>query len=217
MNDLYVVFEDKQACLRVYDIAYGLIRAKTEPIELRSIQLKFGGDPFDSTSAWGLCNYNMFVQMEDSLRIFDFPFVSAEVQSTDFLVAPFEDIKGFFIPVISGNPTASAASFADFYDEAAYDDEQSEEQKEILLTPIFPYRVNALHHFAISGDEEGVEKCFKNKVPFVTDIFGKTPLHYAMGANDQATLNAVVKGLLGIITTHDWSTLHNIMLTIPLD
>ena len=68
-------------------------------------------------------------------------------------------------------------------------------EDEVLLTPIFPFYVNALHHFAIKGDPVGVEKCFKAKVKFMRDIFGKTPLHYAMEGGDQRTLNAIVKGL----------------------
>jgi hypothetical protein len=159
----------------------------------------------------------MFIQMDDSLRIFDFPFISAEVQSTDFITAPFEEIEGLFIPVLSGNPTASTTSFGDFYAWAAEDAEPTEDDKELLRTPVFPFRVNALHYFALIGDEDGVATCFKAEVKFVRDAFGKTPLHYAMAANDQATLNAVVKGMLGLASTESWAALHEILLQIPLD
>lgn len=61
--------------------------------------------------------------------------------------------------------------------------------------PIFPYRLNALHYFAMTGNVEGVEICFKNKVKFIKDVFGKTPLDYAIKTADKLVIEAILKGI----------------------
>ena len=40
------------------------------------------------------------------------------------------------------------------------------------MTPIYPYKLNALHYFAITGDVEGAEACYAKRVKFTIDEFG---------------------------------------------
>jgi WD40 repeat protein len=61
ISGLYLVFEDKSGKLKVYDVKYDKIQAVTDPIAHEGTRLKFGGDDFHSTSAWGIANYNMFI------------------------------------------------------------------------------------------------------------------------------------------------------------
>jgi len=66
----------------------------------------------------------------------------------------FEFLNGIFIPVIGGGPTHSTASFGELYNNAFI-----RRDLETLQTPIYPYRLNALHWFALSGHNEGIEYC----------------------------------------------------------
>jgi len=61
--------------------------------------------------------------MEDSLKIFDFPYTCPDIDSKDFSISPFEEAKGFFVPVLAGSTTVSASTFAEFFEYAWENDD----------------------------------------------------------------------------------------------
>ena len=68
-------------------------------------------------------------------------------------------------------------SFASIYD---YTIQQEKVDAGFLMIPIHPYKLNAAHYFALSKNVKGIEICFENKINFIQDVFGKTPLDYAI-------------------------------------
>jgi hypothetical protein len=84
-------------------------------------------------------------------------------------------MNGLFIPVIGGGPSYTTGSFGFLYDKA-----YERRDLETLKTPIYPYRVNSLHWFALSGNNEAIEYCIQNGVKFQYDIWGKNPRYFAI-------------------------------------
>lgn len=95
--------------------------------------------------------------MPNALLIFENPYTNADVESNDFLISPFTQADGLFLPVLAGGVSVSASSFAGFYLAAL-----AAGDIKLLKTPIFPYFVNALHFFALSANTEGIAFCFKH-------------------------------------------------------
>lgn len=50
---------------------------------------------------------------------------------------------------------------------------------------IYPFRINALHFFAISLNEDALAFCFKEEVVWTKDVFGKDPLDYAIESGNR--------------------------------
>ena len=66
---------------------------------------------------------------------------------------------GLYVPVFLGAPTLSTASFGAIYEEA-----YANEDLDTLKTPIYPYKINALHYFALESNVDAVLYCFKKNV-----------------------------------------------------
>lgn len=64
-----------------------------------------------------------------------------------------------------------------------------------LSIPIYPYKLNAAHYFAMTGNVRGIEICFEKEINFIQDVFGKTPLDYANDSKDKLIIEAVLKGI----------------------
>lgn len=58
----------------------------------------------------------------------------------------------------------SVGTFASLYEYAI---KQPKVDVATLSIPIYPYKLNACHYFALSGNVEGIEKCFENKINFI--------------------------------------------------
>ena len=84
---------------------------------------------------------------------------------------------------------------------------------ETLKQPIYPYKVNALHFFALTGNAKAIRICFENNVKFIQDVFGKTPFDYAVQTDNKVTIQAILQGIL--ICEQKERT--RIMRTLPLD
>ena len=63
------------------------------------------------------------------------------------------------------------------------------------MTPIYPYKLNALHYFAMTSNVAGAEACFEHGVKFTIDAFGKSPLDYAIASKDKLIIEAVLGGI----------------------
>jgi hypothetical protein len=61
--------------------------------------------------------------------------------------------------------------------------------------PIYPYKLNALHYFAMTSNVAGAEACFENKVKFTIDSFGKSPLDYAIATKDKLIIETILSGI----------------------
>jgi hypothetical protein len=44
-------------------------------------------------------------------------------------------------------------------------------------------------------NSEGIEFCLKKRVKWMTDIFGKTPLDYALKTGDRPIIETIMKGI----------------------
>ena len=58
---------------------------------------------------------------------------------------------------------------------------------------ILPYRLNALHYFAITTDIVNVKICFENNVKFIKDTFGKHPLDYANESKNSVFIHQMIE------------------------
>lgn len=154
LSNNFLLFEDATANINVYDIRAKDLRAKTSTIATYPLTKRRPGDSFNTNTAWCQVGDNLLIQMPDALRIFENPYTNAVVEANDFLVSPFTETEGLFIPVISGGINISATSFDKFYSRALV-----ERNLEILKTPIYPFFVNALHYFAIAANADGIAYC----------------------------------------------------------
>lgn len=121
----------------------------------------------------------------------------------------FRNLKGYFLPILSGGPKLGTGSFSSIYNQAIQGENVDATS---LRTPIYPYRLNALHYFAITANVEGAEQCFKNKVKFMLDSFGKSPLDYAIESHDRLIIDTVMNGLFNTEAVERT----RIMRTLPL-
>jgi hypothetical protein len=64
-----------------------------------------------------------------------------------------------------------------------------------MSMPIYPYKLNALHYFAMTSNVAGAEACFANKVKFTLDQFGKSPLDYAIATEDKLIIETILTGI----------------------
>ncbi len=115
----------------------------------------------------------------------------------DCLHSPFDEVEGFYIPITMGGPIMSTGSFADIYTAAYLDAKTNDSQAAVrtLQTPVYPFKLNSLHYFAMTHNADGIAFCFKKRVRWINDIFGKSPLDYALKAGDRQTIETVITGL----------------------
>jgi hypothetical protein len=87
------------------------------------------------------------------------PFTTFTEHSSVFVDNGFEFINGLFVPILSGNQAHSTSTFATMF-KKAYENKDIE----TLKTFIYPYRVNAMHYFALTGKNEALQYCIDNGV-----------------------------------------------------
>lgn len=91
-----------------------------------------------------------------------------------------------------GGPKLGTGSFAQIYKQSISEDKAD---TTAMMTPIYPYKMNALHYFAMTSNVAGAEECFKNRVKFHLDQFGMSPLDYAFETQDKLIIEAVLTGI----------------------
>ncbi len=64
-----------------------------------------------------------------------------------------------------------------------------------MSLPVYPYKLNALHYYAMTSNVAGAQACFANKVKFCLDAFGKSPLDYAIETEDKLIIDAILSGI----------------------
>lgn len=63
---------------------------------------------------------------------------------------------------------------------AVYEHALAKQDFDVFKRGIYPYQVNALHYFVMKKNALAIQLCFKIGVPFLKDVFGQTPLDYAL-------------------------------------
>ena len=117
--------------------------------------------------------------MSENLIISSFPYVYCTNAGNDYPEAPFDFINGHFVSPFRGKTSIYLETFATRFDFAL-----KKEDKLSLQSPIFPYKVTALHYFVLSSNIEGIKFCFENGVKFGRDCFGSNPLDYALASKN---------------------------------
>lgn len=123
---------------------------------------------------------------------------------------PFEEVQGLHVPTLLGGPKLGIGSFSALYSSSINKDKLD---LAILTTPIYPYRLNALHYFSKASNVEGARACFENKVKFSLDAFGKSPLDYAIETGDKL----IIETILGGIDQMETEEKIKILRTLPLN
>lgn len=93
-----------------------------------------------------------------------------------------------------GGPVMNTGSFADIYTNsylAAKEDQTDLESIKTLKTIVYPFRFTSLHYFTICGNVDALEFCFKKRIKWTKDVFGKDPLDYALESMDKSVLEAI--------------------------
>lgn len=189
-----MAFEDDDNKVIIYDLTNECIRATTDilrKVPLNKIVIK--GEDVTHSTAWCITSKHIIIQTEEEIIINPMPYLSYECSNSTFMRKGFESLTGIFIPIIGGGPTYSSAGFGTMFDKAF-----EQRDLETLKTPIYPYRMNSLHWFALSGNNEAIEYCIQNGVKFMYDIFGTNPLYFAIKSSDLTSINSIYKGLLKI-------------------
>ena len=103
--------------------------------------------------------------MENELEFPPNPFMHHRVTNEIMLEGPFTHIEGLFIPIMMGSPgSLGTGSFSKIYEKAISEDSLD---VNTLKLPIYPYKMNSLHYFAITGNGKAIETCFENNVKFI--------------------------------------------------
>ena len=123
---------------------------------------------------------------------------------------PFAHVEGFFVPTLLGGPKLGTGTFGEIYCQSVVKDK---EDTTTMKMPIYPYRLNALHYFAMTSNVTGAEVCFENKVKFTLDAFGKSPLDYAIATKDKLIIETILNG----INSMDSEEKVKILRTLPLN
>lgn len=91
----------------------------------------------------------------------------------------------------------NTGTFGDIYTNAyinAVEDNNSTDIQS-LQTIIYPFRLTALHYFVIDIKPEALAFCFRKEVIWMNDVFGKSPLDYALEIGNRSILETIVEGL----------------------
>ena len=189
-----LAFEDKNQKVLLYDITNNCIRAQTKPLQKQSVpHFKFGDEKVTHNTGWCTAGDFILLQFESSLQISHLPYQSLTHCDSAFSDNGFEFLDGLFVAVFGGGKSYSTAPFGWFYKKAF-----KLQDLDALRMPIYPYRVNALHYFALSGNDKALSYCLQNGVLFTYDCFGKSPLNYAIKSQNLNCVNALFASLLSL-------------------
>jgi hypothetical protein len=74
------------------------------------------------------------------------------------LTSQFDEINGFFVPILMGGPVMNTGSFGDIYTNAFINAQENQSTMDIktLQTIIYPFRLTSLHYFVIDGNVDAL-------------------------------------------------------------
>ena len=66
-HDDFLIFEQAQGKLMVYDVHYNTIRGETVPLKRNDRACEFGQEPENKQTAWSVFGDNILMQVEDKI------------------------------------------------------------------------------------------------------------------------------------------------------